>query len=49
MTKVLLCGCASAFQDSRYGKGMRVHNRTKQNKKEIERMWRCTVCGHERG
>lgn len=34
------CTCKSEFQDSLYGKGMRVFNRTEDGKGG-----RCTVCG----
>jgi len=45
-TIILGCSCVSKFQDQRYGKGKRVHNRmTKGGKKELAR---CTVCGMAR-
>lgn len=46
-TAVLRCpsNCRHDYQDQRYGRGMRVHNLAALNKKEIERYWRCTVCG----
>ena len=37
-TKVLRCTCHSVFQDKTRGKGLRVHNKTRDS-------WRCTVCG----
>jgi hypothetical protein len=38
----LRCTCKHAFQDGRYGQGMRVHNpMVKENRA------RCTVCGAE--
>ena len=37
------CTCEHEYQDSKYGKQMRVHNFG--NGKEV---WRCTVCGKER-
>lgn len=40
------CGCTSQYQDSLYGKGMRVFNPC--GKKE-ERKGRCTVCGNIKG
>lgn len=46
-TRVQHCTCQDSFQDGRHGKGMRVHNRTKQNKSDAERRWRCTSCGKE--
>jgi hypothetical protein len=50
-TAILPCGgprCQNAYQDERYGKGMRVHNRTKQSKQLAEQRWRCTVCMDEK-
>ena len=38
------CRCANAYQDRKYGKDLRVHNRTKQNDDENNKGWRCTVC-----
>lgn len=35
------CRCESKYQDKRYGKKLRIHNRTTKG-------WRCTVCGEER-
>lgn len=37
-TSIKKCNCIHKFQDERYGFGMRVHNRTKEDG------WRCTVC-----
>lgn len=37
-TRILPCGCKSAFQDDTYGIGRRVHNVTKAGGS------RCTVC-----
>jgi hypothetical protein len=31
------CSCVHPFQDKRYGKGIRVHNKT-------DKAFRCTVC-----
>jgi hypothetical protein len=36
------CHCASSYQDSKYGKGNRVHNLSQGGKK---RNIKCTVCG----
>lgn len=44
---ILPCVCPHVFQDVRYGKGLRVHNQTKQSKPEAQRGWRCTVCVKE--
>lgn len=35
------CTCKSPYQDKRYGRGQRVHNKKKDG-------WRCTVCGNEK-
>lgn len=35
------CSCTHAFQNKTYGKGIRVHNKTKDG-------WRCTACGTAR-
>ena len=37
------CTCTHEYQDARYGKGMRVHNKVEKNGK-----WRCTVCRNEK-
>jgi hypothetical protein len=37
------CGCASAYQDKRYGSGIRVHNAKKDGTGV------CTVCGDSKG
>jgi aspartate carbamoyltransferase regulatory subunit len=37
--------CVNAYQDTKYGKGKRVHN---QSGKEPN-VYRCTVCGEKRG
>jgi len=45
------CTCESAYQDAKYGKGIRVHNSTMREgtlKKELAAKItsaRCTVCG----
>jgi len=38
------CRCANAYQDKKYGKKMRVHNRTQQKSDKSLQGWRCTVC-----
>jgi len=43
-TAVLKCRCPHGDQDRRYGKGLRLHNRTKQHEATQIRGWRCTVC-----
>ena len=40
------CACISPYQDEKYGKGFRVHN--KQGGKNLGDS-RCTVCGFGRG
>ena len=47
-TTVLPCKCTHPSQDKLHGKGMRVHNRTKQSKQAAEQRWRCTVCRDEK-
>lgn len=44
MTKVMQCSCASEFQDSQYGKNMRLFNIMG---KDGTAGYRCTVCGKE--
>lgn len=46
---VIGCGCKHAYQDGRYGRGMRLHcpvNKSAETGKQ-PRSWRCTVCGTE--
>lgn len=38
-TRALPCSCKSEQQDAMYGRGNRLHNRTKKD------THRCTVCG----
>lgn len=35
------CSCDHPYQDRRYGKGVRIHNRTTDS-------YRCTVCGKKK-
>lgn len=42
-TSIIPCGCENAYQDKRYGNGMRVHNQM-PNAKPGMTSWRCTVC-----
>lgn len=44
-TKVMACACAHAYQDGRYGGGMRLHNRAPTVGSPEKRKWVCTVCG----
>ena len=43
---ILKCVCTHEFQDSKYGKGMRVHTNTM--KTPLGKVFRCTVCERER-
>lgn len=43
-TTVRQCTCESEFQDDRYGKGKRVHNKCQGKNKHLGH-YRCTVCG----
>lgn len=53
--RIIKCGCtgsgAALFQDETYGAGNRVHNgsggKTSRSSKPV--VFRCTVCGTERG
>ncbi len=36
------CKCVHPYQDKKYGKKIRIHNKTTKG-------WRCTVCGNEKG
>jgi len=40
MISVMKCTCKSAYQDEKYGKDYRLHNKKKDGK------WRCAVCGN---
>jgi len=42
-TKVMPCSCKHAYQDQKYGPGMRLWNFAKKAG------WRCTVCGVSKG
>lgn len=46
-THLLPCECKSAFQDGRYGPGVRVHNYSPGSSKKgsAQPTWVCTVCG----
>ena len=39
MTVIVKCNCRNDFQDEKYGKGMRVNNKTKKDGE-----CRCTAC-----
>ena len=41
------CECKHSYQDKKYGEQMRIHNRAKGPNNTI--LWRCTVCGKEKG
>jgi len=38
------CTCKHLYQDSKYGKGLRVHNKSRSVRKDGV-AWTCTVCG----
>jgi hypothetical protein len=40
-TKIVNCTCKHDYQDSKYGAGMRVHNRSDKDTS----VYKCTVCG----
>ena len=40
------CTCQHDYQDKKYGKGKRVHNKITKSDKNLN--WRCTVCGKEK-
>lgn len=40
---ILKCTCNHKYQDQKYGKKRRVHN-----KKADDKGWRCTVCGKDK-
>ena len=44
MTNILPCKCAHAYQDARYGAGLRVHNHARKVHSGAGG-WRCSVCG----
>lgn len=43
-TVILPCGCKNEYQDEKYGKGLRVHNRAKNKGSGTFSNARCTVC-----
>ena len=46
-SKILRCSCKHPWQDSRYGNGLRVFNRTKLDRGSsgtVESSYKCTVC-----
>lgn len=45
MTKIIKCDCKNEYQDEKYGKDQRVHNKTSG---KDGRNWRCTVCKKEK-
>ena len=42
------CKCKHAFQDEKYGLGMRVHTIADKQSTSGQKKGRCTVCGEER-
>lgn len=43
-TRIIKCTCEHEYQDERYGKKMRLHN--KIGKGTCIEGWRCTVCSN---
>jgi hypothetical protein len=41
MPEIKFCSCEHEYQDKKYGKNKRVHNKTTNG-------WRCTACGNEK-
>ena len=41
--KVEVCACHNSYQDTKYGKGKRVHNLKRDGSRK------CTVCGNVKG
>ncbi len=46
-TKLIKCECKHEYQDQKYGKGIRLANKTKFVHVENE-VYRCTVCKREK-
>lgn len=40
LTTIKPCDCKHAYQDKKYGYGLRIHNYADKKNE-----WRCTVCG----
>lgn len=47
ISEVKPCKCKNEYQDQKYGKGMRVHNKARDRQGEFT-VNRCTVCNTER-
>lgn len=48
-TKILPCSCEHEFQDKRYGKKKRLHNKANGNSVAGNSdAWTCTVCGKKK-
>lgn len=43
-TKVISCNCEHEYQDNRYGKGRRLHNKGKGKSPGGPPTWNCTIC-----
>lgn len=43
---ILNCKCKNDYQDKKYGKGKRVHNKCDGG---MNVQYKCTVCGNKRG
>jgi len=46
-TKIMYCKCSHGYQELKYGKNQRAHNRCVD--KSGAPLYRCTVCGNTRG
>ena len=42
-TRIMHCKCESEYQDSKYGRGKRLQNKTGGKTKSND--YRCTICG----
>lgn len=48
MTKKMKCRCKNAYQDKKYGRGVRVFNKLGKGGVGSLSMYRCTVCLNEK-
>jgi len=42
------CNCQSVYNDTKYGNGLRVHNKSKSRYGTDKNAWTCTVCGRRK-
>jgi hypothetical protein len=40
--RILKCTCEHSYQDEKFGKGKRLHNKAGKDSTS----WRCTICGN---